>query len=184
MWISRAGSEIHHGAALEPDLAWQQRIDVDWCREAVLKAMEELQDHLTLQEREQQGLWKVSYLLKEPDPSVLNLVRQCLRREGLPAQPQLRCHWFLDVLPRLASRSEAVRHLAMRWHLPLERMLLVASQQGDGELLRGSPAAVVPADHDPCLQRQQHQQRVYFSTRSSLDGVLEGLSHFRFPASR
>ena len=184
VWISRAGSEIHHGAALEPDLAWQQRIDADWCREAVLKAMEELQDHLTIQEMEQQGPWKVSYLLKEPDGSVLNLVRQCLRREGLPAQPQLRCHWFLDVLPRLASRSEAVRHLAIRWQLPLERMLLVASQQGDGELLRGSPAAVVPADHDPCLQRQQHQQRVYFSTRSSLDGVLEGLSHFRFPASR
>ena len=72
----------------------------------------------------------------------------------------------------------------MHWQLPLERVLLVASQQGDAELLRGMPAAVVPADHDPCLQRQPQQQRVFFSTRPSLGGVLDGLSHFRFPTSR
>ena len=184
VWISRAGSEIHYGDQLCPDRDWQRRIDADWERDGVLAALADLQDQLTLQDPQQQGPWKVSYLLRQPDASLLDLVRQRLRRAGLQAQPLLRCHWFLDVLPRLASRTEAIRHLALHWRLPLERVLLVASQQGDAELLRGMPAAVVPADHDPCLQRQPQQQRVFFSTRPSLGGVLDGLSHFRFPASR
>ena len=184
VWISRAGSEIHQGDQLRTDLDWQRRIDADWDRDGVLAALADLQDQLVLQEAQQQGPWKVSYLLRQPDASLLSLVRQRLRRAGLQAQPLLRCHWYLDVLPRLASRSEAIRHLALHWQLPLERVLLVASQQGDAELLRGMPAAVVPADHDPCLQRQPQQQRVFFSTRPSLGGVLDGLSHFRFPTSR
>ena len=184
VWISRAGSEIHHGEQLSPDRHWQRRIDADWDRQGVLAALADLQDQLKLQDPQQQGPWKVSYLLRQPDASLLDLVRQRLRRAGLQAQPLLRCHWYLDVLPRLASRSEAIRHLALHWQLPLERVLLVASQQGDAELLRGMPAAVVPADHDPCLQRQPQQQRVFFSTRPSLGGVLDGLSHFRFPSSR
>lgn len=184
VWISRAGSEIHYGDQLYPDRDWQRRIDTDWDRDGVLAALADLQDQLTLQDPQQQGPWKVSYLLRQPDASLLDLVRQRLRRAGLQAQPLLRCHWFLDVLPRLASRTEAIRHLALHWRLPLERVLLVASQQGDAELLRGMPAAVVPADHDPCLQRQPQQQRVFFSNRPSLGGVLDGLSHFRFPSSR
>lgn len=184
VWISRAGTEIHFGEALMADRAWEQHISGDWSREAVQDAMDDLQDHLTLQADEQQGPWKVSYLLRQPDPAVLNLVRQRLRRQGVQAKPQLRCHWFLDVLPRLASRSEAIRHLSLCWDLPLEKVLVVASQQGDAELLRGLPATVVPADHDPCLERQPQQKQVLFSGRSSLSAVLDGLSHFRFPSSR
>ena len=184
VWISRAGSEIHHGDQLLMDGDWQRRIDADWNRDGVLAALADLQDQLILQDPPHQGPWKVSFLLRQPDESLLDLVRQRLRRAGLQAQPLLRCHWYLDVLPRLASRSEAIRHLALHWNLPLDQVLLVASQQGDAELLRGMPAAVVPADHDPCLRRQPQQQRVFFSTRSSLGGVLDGLSHFRFPSSR
>ena len=184
VWISRAGSEIHVGSDLQPDLHWQRRIEADWQREAVIEALEELRDHITVQDAEHQGPFKVSYLLQEPDPEILTLVRQRLRRDGIKAEPQLRCHWFLDVLPQGASRSEAIRFLALRWGLQLERVLVMASQQGDAELLGGLPATVIPADHDPCLLRQRQQQRVYLSTRSSVAAVLDGLNHFRFVGQR
>ena len=160
VWISRAGSEIHQGDQLRADLDWQRRIDADWDRDGV-GGPGRPSGSAGAARGAAAGL-KVSYLLRQPDASLLSLVRQRLRRAGLQAQPLLRCHWYLDVLPRLASRSEAIRHLALHWQLPLERVLLVASQQGDAELLRGMPAAVVPADHDPCLQRQPQQQRVFF----------------------
>jgi len=108
------------------------------------------------------------------------LARQCLRRHGLQAEPQLRCHWFLDVLPQRASRSEAIRFVAQSWGLALEQVLVVASQQGDGELLDGLPATVVPADHDPCLLGQRTQQRVYVSKRPSVEAVLDGIDHYKF----
>jgi sucrose-phosphate synthase len=55
------------------------------------------------------------------------MARQRLRRDGLQAQPHLRCHWFLDVLPQRASRSEAIRFLSMSWFLFFEQVLVVVS---------------------------------------------------------
>ena len=184
VWISRAGSEIHLGEDLQLDQTWERQISADWDRASVKAVMDDLHDLLEPQTEEHQGPWKLSYLQRQPDESVLSHVRQRLRREGLSARPQRRCHWYLDVLPRLASRSEAIRHLALQWQLPLERVMVMASQQGDGELLRGLPATVVPADHDPCLVRHPQQKRVLFSGRPSLAAVLDGLSHYRFPSQR
>ena len=184
VWISSAGTELHHGPGLDLDQGWTQRINQCWSRQAVLKAMEDLQDHITLQDSDHQGAYKVSYLLKEADPGLLSLARQRLRRDGLQAQPHLRCHWFLDVLPQRASRSEAIRFLAMSWGLSFEQVMVVASQQGDAELMDGLPATVVPADHDRSLQVPHHQPRVYVSKRSSVSAVLDGLSHYHFLPTR
>ena len=178
VWISSAGTELHHGPGLELDQGWTQRINQSWSRQAVLKAMEDLQDS------DHQGAYKVSYLLKEADPGLLSLARQRLRRDGLQAQPHLRCHWFLDVLPQRASRSEAIRFLAMSWGLSFEQVMVVASQQGDAELMDGLPATVVPADHDRSLQVPHHQPRVYVSKRSSVSAVLDGLTHYHFLSTR
>jgi hypothetical protein len=42
------------------------------------------------------------------------LVRQTLRRHGLPARPHLFQHGHLDVLPRTTSKPEAFRYSALR----------------------------------------------------------------------
>ena len=183
-WICRAGTEIHHTLDRVEDPVWAKRISQAWDLEAVLAAMGQLQEHIQLQDPDHQSRFKVSYLLRASNRGLMGLARQCLRRHGLQAEPQLRCHWFLDVLPQRASRSEAIRFLAQSWGLPLEQVLVVASQQGDGELLDGLPATVVPADHDPCLLGQRTQQRVYVSKRPSVGAVLDGLAHYRFSGSR
>ena len=184
VWLTRAGSEIHVGAELEYDTLWQQQIAQDWDRDVVVEALDDLQDYFSEQDPAHQGPFKVSYLLRESDPQVVSMVRSRLRRRGLHAHPKLRCHWYLDVLPRRASRSEAIRHLALRWKLRFDQVLIVASQQGDGELLEGLPAAVVPSDHDLSLERQRHHHRVYVSAKPGVAGVLDGLSHYRFSGLR
>ncbi len=185
VWISRAGSEIYYGNHDKSDQIWESCIGMDWQRPQVEAALEDLlREHLTLQDQAHQGHYKISYLLRQPGEAILPLVRQRLRHRGQAARPHLRCHWFLDVLPLRASRSEAIRHLALRWSLPLEKVVVVASQQGDAELMRGLPAAVVPAEHDPCLESLRHQQRVFFASKSDVRGVLEGLNHYRFLSSR
>tara|TARA_B100000214_G_scaffold197575_1_gene143005 strand:- start:75 stop:359 length:285 start_codon:yes stop_codon:yes gene_type:complete len=90
----------------------------------------------------------------------------------------LKCHWYLDVVPLRASRPEAIRFLTLRWGLPLEKVLVVASQQGDDELMRGLTPTVIPFEHDPSLDGLRSQQRVFFSDNK--DGVIDGLKHFRF----
>ena len=140
--------------------------------------MFDLKDYLELQSIEDQGNYKVSYLLKEPSDAILPLVRKRLRQSGLAASPHLKCHWYLDVVPLRASRAEAIRFLTLRWGLSLEKILIIASQQGDSELIRGLTTSVIPFDHDSSLDRLRSQQRVFFS--DAQDSVMDGLKHFRF----
>ena len=184
VWITRAGTEIVYGQSQEPDPGWSRTIAIDWNRSQVEQALEDLGAHLKLQEPVHQGPFKVSYLLRQSGEAILPLVRQRLRQRDQAARPSLRCHWFLDVMPLRASRSEAIRYLSLRWGLPLDRILVVASEQGDGELVRGLPATVVLAEHDPSLDSFRHQSRVYYASRQSVSGVLEGLQHYRFLTRR
>jgi len=77
-----------------------------------------------------------------------------------------------------ASRAEAIRFLTIRWGVPLEKILVVASQQGDDELISGLTTNVIPFQHDSSLDKLRSQQRVFFSDDE--DNVLDGLKHFRF----
>ena len=182
VWISEAGTEIHYGGETDHwlDRRWQAHIARDWDRGGVEAAMASLEPRLRRQSEPDQGPFKVSYLLSEPDQGILPLVRQTLRSRALMARPHLFHHWFLDVLPLTASKTEALRYLALRWQLPLNALLVEASQQGDGDLLRGLSLGVVPQDHDPSLDRLRGHRRVFFSTRPQAWGLLEGLDHHRF----
>jgi sucrose-phosphate synthase len=108
------------------------------------------------------------------------VVRQTLRSHQLMARPHLFHHWFLDVLPLTASKTEALRYLALRWQIPIGAILVESNQQGDGELLRGLSLGVVPQDHDPVLEGLRHHRRVFFSSRPQAWGLLDGLDHHRF----
>ncbi len=179
VWICRAGTEIYYGSDEQQDRFWESSIGLNWNREGVQFALSGLKDHLTLQAEDHQSIFKVSYLLKKPGDQILPLVRKRLRQQSQAALPYLRCHWYLDILPLRASRTEAIRHLALRWELPLENVLVVASQQGDAELISGLTTTVVPLEHDPSLESLRFQQRVFFASRSG-NGLLEGLKHYRF----
>jgi sucrose-phosphate synthase len=178
LWITQAGTEIHLDD--QPDLAWQRQIGRGWDRRAVEAAMAELEPRLRRQPEVDQGPYKVSYILEEPDQGILPVVRQTLRSHGLLARPHLFQHWYLDVLPLSASKAEALRHVALAWNLPLSAILVEGSQQGDAELLRGLPLGVVPNDHDPTLEPLRQHRRVFFSSRPQAWGLLDGLEHHRF----
>ena len=94
--------------------------------------MGQLQEHIRLQDPDHQSRYKVGYLMRASNRGLIGLARQCLRRHGLQAKAQLRCHWFLYVLPQRASRSDAIRFLflAQSWGLLLEQVLVMASEQG------------------------------------------------------
>ena len=182
LWITQAGTEIHIHTAegLWPDHHWQHHISRRWNRDAVLLALAGLEPRLRLQDPAQQGPLKVSYLLQGPDQGILPLVRQTLQQRNLPARPHLFQHRYLDVLPMTASKTEALRYVALRWQLPLNAILVEASQQGDGELLHGLSCGVVPGDHDPALEALRLNRRVYFASTPQAWGLLEGLEHHRF----
>ena len=180
VWILEAGAEIRYGPEGVPDAVWSEHIAQGWQRQAVEQALADLAPRLLPQPAAQQGPFKVSYTLQAPREGVFEMVRQRLRQSRLAARAHLFHHWFLDVLPLRASKAEAIRHLSLRWRLPLEQVLVVASQQGDGELLNGRALGVVVGDHDRSLDDLRRRSKVFFASRHQAWGVLEGLDHYRF----
>lgn len=180
VWILEAGTEIRYGPEGVPDQAWRQHIAQGWRRDAVERVLADLAPRLLSQPEAQQGPFKVSYTLQAPPAGVPEMVRQRLRQGRLEARAHLFHHWFLDVLPLRASKAEAIRHLSLTWGLPLEQVLVVASQQGDGELLSGRALGVVVGDHDRSLNELRRRSTVFFASRRQAWGVLEGLDHHRF----
>ena len=180
VWILEAGTEIRYGPEGVPDQAWRQHIAQGWRRDAVERVLADLAPRLLPQPEAQQGPFKVSYTLQAPPAGVPEMVRQRLRQGRLEARAHLFHHWFLDVLPLRASKAEAIRHLSLTWGLPLEQVLVVASQQGDGELLSGRALGVVVGDHDRSLHELRRRSTVFFASRRQAWGVLEGLDHYRF----
>ncbi len=179
VWICRAGTEIYYGTEENYDESWHSLISIDWNRQGVENALSSLQSHLILQSSDQQSIYKVSYTLKEPGEAILPLVRKRLRQESQAALPHLRCHWYLDVVPLRASRTEAIRYLSLRWEIPLDKVFVVASEQGDAELMRGLTNSLVPAEHDSSLESFRSHQRVFFASRLKT-GLMDGLKHYRF----
>jgi len=180
VWILEAGTEIRYGPEGVLDQAWRQHIAQGWQRDGVQQALADLAPRLLPQPEAQQGPFKVSYTLQAPPAGVPEMVRQRLRQGRLEARAHLFHHWFLDVLPLRASKAEAIRHLSLTWGLPLEQVLVVASQQGDGELLNGRALGVVVGDHDRSLNDLRRRSTVFFASRRQAWGVLEGLDHYRF----
>ncbi len=178
VWICQAGTEIYYEEQDKSDIFWQDLISVDWNRKGVEKVLSDLKDYLEIQSIENQSPFKLSYLLKEPNDAILPLVKKKLRNSGLAASPHLKCHWYLDIIPLRASRAEAIRFLTLRWELSLEKILIVASQQGDAELISGLTTNIIPFHHDQSLDGFRSQQRVYFSEEK--DNILDGINHFRF----
>ncbi len=184
VWITRAGSEIFYESEEYSDTRWESFISDKWNRVAVEKALKDLNQYLVLQDNDQQGPYKVSYILQESGKNILPLVRKRLRERSQSAMPHLRCHWYLDVLPLRASRTEAIRYLSIQWGISLEKMFVVASQHGDAELITGLTSTLIPAEHDPCLEPFKSQQRAFFSSRSHAKGLIDGLNHYRFFQNR
>ena len=64
------------------------------------------------------------------------MVHRRLRQRQLAARAQLVHHWYLDVLPVRASRAEAIRHLSLRWDLPLDQVRVVETLPAASTLVR------------------------------------------------
>ena len=180
VWICRNGTDVSYGPHQEQDRLWQDHIREGWDRAALENAMAEFQDCLTLQPPSQQGDYKLSYWLNGEDLSLVAAIRQAIREQGLRAQVVLVDHVFLDLLPFAGGRPDAIRHVALQQGIPLEQVLVAASQHGDGEVLRGLPLGVVLADHDPSLDELRQQRSVFFARRPQAWGILEGMDHYRF----
>ena len=133
--ISNVGSEIHYGPGWEQDAGWERHIRRDWRRAEVARVLEGVPG-LRLQAKAKLGPYKLSYHVSPGKFAGLDAIHQLLRREHLRTKVIYSQARYLDFLPLRASKGQAVRYLAFKWGIPMERLVVAGDSGNDLDLLR------------------------------------------------
>ena len=158
LMMCAVGTEIYYGEKLIQDRAWQKRLVHEWKPDQVREVMLQIPG-LKLQPEHCQSDFKISFILDSQTAPKLGVIRRILRENGCRAKFVLSAGAFLDVIPIRAGDGVAIRHLAFRWGLSPEKLLIVGDSGNDEEMLKGKTLGVVVANHSPELVKLKHHGR-------------------------
>lgn len=179
LFISSVGSEIHYRSRIVEDTAWQRHIDYRWKPEALRAAMTTLPG-VRLQPREKQRRFKISYYIDPEVAPSLRDIKRHLRKQDLHVNVIYSHQRYIDLLPIRASKGLALRYLALKWGVPMERFLVAGDSGNDEEMLSGNTLGVVVGNYSPELERLRGNPRTYFAQGHYAWGVIEGIEHYDF----
>ena len=177
--VTCVGSEIYYGMPPVQDRDYIRHINYRWEPDRIRRTLGE-QKGFELQPQSAQRLHKISYFL-DPETGITkqDIVNK-LRRNRLAVQVIYSHDQFLDILPLRASKGHAIRHLAMKWNLPMENILVAGDSGNDEEMLRVSTLGVVVGNRSHELDKLKDLPNIYFAEDYYAGGILEGARHFNF----
>lgn len=178
--ITGCGTAIHYAPELTEDLAWTRHIERQWTPQVIRRVLSKLPG-LVRQPPEAQGPFKISYYIDPDKAPGLPEINHLLYQEEQAANVLLSFGQFLDVVPMRASKGLALRYVAARWDIPLDRVLVAGGSGADEDMMRGNTLAVVVGNrHDEELSMLTDTERIYFAHSPGARGILEAIGHYRF----
>lgn len=179
LMITDVGSQISYGDLIAPDEGWKAHINYRWEPDRIREAMSELEG-LLLQPAENQHRFKISYDLESEKTLSKRKVIRHLRQRGLRANVIYSHSAYIDILPMRASKGLATRYLALKWGLPVERILVAGDSGNDADMLGGNVLGVVVGNYSPELKVLRGKPHVYFAEGEYARGVIEGIDYYDF----
>ncbi|MDO8825382.1 HAD-IIB family hydrolase [Methylophaga sp.] len=177
--ITSSGSEIYYAPKLTPDTAWTKHIDHLWLPHRVSKLLDEIPG-LERQPKSEQSQFKLSYYI-DRDQVDIEDIKSLLHREELSVHVQLAFGQYLDILPLRASKGMALRFVANRWQMPLERICVAGGSGADEDMMRGNTLAVVVANrHHEELSQLEDFSHIYFAHKPFAAGIMEAIEYYDF----
>ena len=178
-YISAVGTEIHYkGKTLRLDDGWSKHIGYQWEPKKVRELFDGLPG-LTLQEKEAQRDFKVSYYYDPSKSPAAGKMRRILRENNIHAKVITSHGQFLDIIPIRASKGHAVRYLSMKWGIEPENIIVAGDSGNDEEMLNGNTLGIVVGNYSKELNKLKGKHAVFFAENTFSDGIIEGLEHYK-----
>ena len=178
--ITSLGTEIHYAPNLIQDTAWERLIDHLWHPRIIRSIMSELPG-LKLQPKSNQNRFKVSYYIDPQTAPNMLQINSLLHQEGQTVNAVLSFGQYLDIVPVRASKGLALRWVADKLDIPLERVLAAGGSGSDEDMMRGNTLAVVVANrHDEELSDLENAEKIFFATLPCAEGIMEAIEHYKF----
>jgi len=180
--ITSVGSEIYYGKQFLPDKGWASQLRTKWRPERIHEALDALPFlHLQTDEHTQRE-FKISYDLDDQVDAneALAMIHEALAQARAAFSLIFSHGTFIDVLPHRASKGKAVRYLAGKWNINLDRVATAGDSGNDRDMLIGQTAGIAVGNRDPELDslRSSRASRVYFAEGHCANGIIEGLEHY------
>ena len=178
--ITSVGSEIYysHKDQLRYSKGWDAHISHQWQRDKIVTLLSRF-DFLKYQESANQRKFKISYYTTNSKKNI-NKVKENLIKNNIKCNLIFSHGQYLDILPYRASKGRAIRHLAYRWNMPFENILVAGDSGNDTEMLKGDLLGVVVGNYSPELEVLKGSNRVYFSKKNYAAGIIDGIEHYNF----
>jgi len=178
--ITSCGTEIYYAPKLTADEVWLKHIDYHWSPQVVSRVLDGLPG-LGKQPKSEQSRYKVSYYYDAAKAPSLEEIQGILHHEELAVNINIAFGQFLDITPIRASKGLALRYVADRWQIPLQRIFVAGGSGADEDLMRGNTlAAVVANRHYEELSQLTEIERIYFADKPFAAGILEALDYYDF----
>jgi sucrose-phosphate synthase len=178
--ITSGGTAIHYHPDLTEDTWWAKHIDRRWTPWAVRRVLAGLPG-LELQPKVQQSRFKISYFYHADVAPAVEEINSLLYQEDLAVNVTLSFGQYLDIFPIRASKGQALRYVADRWNIPLEKTLVAGGSGADEDMMRGNTLAVVVANrHHEELSHLLDTDRIYYAKQAHALGILEAIEYFDF----
>jgi len=178
--ITSGGTEIYYAPKFSADIAWSRHIDYDWSPHKIKPILAELPG-LKLQPKSEQSRFKISYFIDPDIAPDIEEISSLLHQNELSLHLNLAFGQYLDVMPQRASKGLALRYIAERWQIPLERIFVAGGSGADDDMMRGNMlAAVVANRHHEELSQLVDVERIYFAKQPFAAGILEALDYYDF----
>ena len=178
--ITALGTEIYYTKSLIFDREWARHIDHLWAPKQIRELLAETPG-LLLQDKNKQSRFKISYYYDTELAPSMEEIGALLRRHDQSVSAILSFGQFLDIIPIRASKGIAMRHVAQRWDIALEHILVAGGSGADEDMMRGNPLAVVVANrHHEELAQLEVMESIYFANAPHALGILEAIEHYKF----
>ncbi|AMV35042.1 Mannosylfructose-phosphate synthase [Pirellula sp. SH-Sr6A] len=176
---SDAGTQLHYGKGLAPDVSWQKQIGYAW-RPDEVRSILDAQPGLSLQPDEHQSHYKVSYLWDSKNAPSIAKIKKILREAGVRAKVLLSLGMYLDVIPVRGGSDLSLRHVLWKWGFSPENVLVAGDSGNDEGMLTGRTLGVVVSNYSSELERLRNRPRIYFASAPHARGILEGVDYYHF----
>lgn len=174
-----AGTQLHYGEKLTPDLSWRKQIGYAWKPEEIRKLLDELPGFY-VQSEDNLSEFKISYEIDANLAPSISEIKKLLRESGLRAKVNLSLGMYLDVVPVRGGSDLSIRHLLWKWGFSADKVLVAGDSGNDAGMLLGRTLGVVVGNYSPELERLRKRPRIYFAQAKHARGIIEGIHYYQF----
>ncbi len=178
--IASAGTEITYAPKLTEDTGWKYHIEKQWTPKQVHRVLKEVPG-IRPRDADQQSEFKISYLYDAEKAPSINAISARLFQEEQAVNVVFSHGEYLNIVPIRASKGLAMRHVAAKFGIPLERVLAIGGSGADEDMMRGNTLAAIVGNrtHEE-LSQLVESSRIHFASKPYAAGILEAMEFYDF----